>query len=216
MKYQAVLFDLDGTVVDTLQDICNAVNVAMRRFGLPDWDRDTLKHHLGYGVDSLMRRIHPELTEEARAEMLRFYRPWYAAHSGDLSAPFEGILPMMRELKRMGLPLGIVSNKPDSALRPLTDKYFSGLVDYAAGETEGVRKKPCPDMLEIAAREMRVSLRKCLYVGDSEVDIDTSRNAGMDCVCVTWGFRTREELIRSGARTIIDRPEELISFVRSV
>ena len=209
--YDAVFFDLDGTVVDTLQDIVDAVNHTMRRFGLPEYSREQLRPILGYGVGPLMRRIlPPDLPDDRRAALIEYYQGYYALHSGDKSQPFDGVLPMMARLRAEGLKLAILSNKPDAALQPLAQRFFTGLSDLSAGERAGVRRKPDPDMLERAADELGVDLRRCLYVGDSEVDIDTAANAGIDCVCVSWGFRTREALRNAGATVIVDAPEALI------
>lgn len=213
MLYDAIFFDLDGTVIDSLQDIADAVNYTMRHFGFPLWEPQALKPHLGWGVGTLMKRILPQASEARREEILAFYKPYYAVHAGDKSRPFEGVLPMLERLKADGLTLAILSNKPDAAVQPLAEQYFSGLMDLSAGEVEGVRRKPCPDMLEAAARKLGVDLKRCLYVGDSEVDIDTARNAAIDCVCVSWGFRSREQLRAAGAATIIDLPWELVEIV---
>ena len=215
MKYDAIFFDLDGTVIDSLQDIADAVNHTMRRFGLPEHTAQALKPHLGWGVGHLMASILPETSEARREEILAHYRPYYARHAGDHSRPFDGILPMLARLKADGLVLAILSNKPDAAVQPLHERYFSGLVRLSVGELEGVRRKPHPDMVESAARRLGVALERCLYVGDSEVDIDTAKNAGIDCLCVTWGFRDRDALLRAGAKYIVDTPEELIAFVES-
>ena len=210
MKYDAVFFDLDGTVVDTLQDIADAVNHAMRHFALPEFTPQQLKPKLGWGVDTLMKSILPaDMTDDERAGIVAFYRPYYAVHSGDKSRPFDGILPMMDRLRAVGLKLAILSNKPDDAVQPIARRFFTGIVELAVGERSDVRRKPAPDMLKAAAEAMGVDLKRCLYVGDTEVDIETARNAGIDCVCVTWGFRNREELMRAGATVIVDTPEAL-------
>ncbi len=213
MNYDAILFDLDGTVIDSLQDIVDAVNYTMRHFGLPECDAGTLKPHLGWGVGTLMKRWLPHLTDAQRDEVLAFYKPYYAAHAGDKSRPFPGIDDMLRRLRADGLALAIVSNKPDAAVRLLARDWFSDTIGLAVGEVEGVRRKPHPDMLQGAADRLGVRLDRCLYVGDSEVDIETARNANIDCVCVSWGFRTRQQLAQAGARVIIDDPEELTAFV---
>ena len=212
MKYDAIFFDLDGTVIDSLQDIADAVNHTMCHFGLKQWTAEALKPHLGWGVGTLMKRILPEATEARREEILAFYRPYYAVHAGDKSRPFEGVVPMLERLHGDGLPLAILSNKPDAAVQPLARTWFAGLMDLVAGETEAVRRKPEPDMLQAAADALGVDLARCLYVGDSEVDIDTARNAGIDCVCVSWGFRSREQLRAAGAGVIIDTPWELVEI----
>ena len=213
MKYDAIFFDLDGTVVDSLQDIVDAVNHTMRHFQLPERTADELKPHLGWGVGHLMRAILPELPQEKVDEVLDHYRPYYARHAGDKSRPFDGIPGMMERLKASGLLLAILSNKPDAAVQPLARRYFSGLVSLAVGELPNVRRKPHPDMVEAAARHLNVPLASCLYVGDTEVDIDTAKNAGIDCACVTWGFRTRKQLRSAGATVIVDTPEALASYI---
>lgn len=213
MKYDAIFFDLDGTVVDSLQDIADAVNHTMRHFQLPERTADELKPHLGWGVGHLMRAILPELPQEKVDEVLDHYRPYYARHAGDKSRPFDGIPGMMERLKASGLLLAILSNKPDAAVQPLVRRYFSGLVSLAVGELPNVRRKPHPDMVEAAARHLNVPLARCLYVGDTEVDIDTAKNAGIDCACVTWGFRTRKQLRSAGATVIVDTPEALASYI---
>jgi len=215
MKYDAIFFDLDGTVVDSLQDIVDAVNHTMRHFSLPERTPDQLKPHLGWGVDHLMRAILPGHSEAQVEAVLAHYRPYYAQHAGDKSRPFDGILPMMGRMNAAGLVQAILSNKPDAAVQPLAERYFSDVVRLAVGEREGVRRKPHPDMVEAAAARLNVPLRRCLYVGDTEVDIDTAKNAGIDCACVTWGFRTREQLKKAGATVIVDTPEEFEYLVFS-
>ena len=215
MRYDAVFFDLDGTVVDSLQDIADAVNHTMRHFGLPEYTPLQLKPHMGWGVVHLMRSILPEATDALLEQVLAHYRPYYAAHASDKSRPYPGILPALERLQADGLALAILSNKPDAAVQPLAQRFFAALVSLSEGEREGVRRKPCPDMLVSAAQRLNVELNRCLYVGDSEVDIDTASNAGIDCLCVSWGFRSREELLRAGAVNIIDSPDQLVTFVES-
>ena len=214
MKYSAVFFDLDGTVTDTLQNITDAVNHSMRHFGMREFSPATLKPHLGWGVDYLMRKLNPDITEEQVTEILRFYRPYYAQHTTEKVWPYPGVMPMLEQLHRAGIPMAIVSNKPDSAVQPLMERYFRGLIALAIGERPGLARKPEPDMLAYTARELNVELSRCLYVGDTEVDLRTAENTGIDCVCVSWGFRTREELLAAGARHIVSTPRELVSFLQ--
>ena len=213
MNYDAVFFDLDGTVADTLQNITDALNHTMRHFGRREFAPETVKPHLGWGVDYLMRALSPELSAEELDELMRFYRPWYAAHTTDKVCPYPGILPMMERLRQAGLKLAIISNKPDAAVQPFAEGAFRGLLSFAMGELPGIARKPAPDMLRIAADKLGVALSDCLYVGDTEVDLETARNAGMDCVCVSWGFRTREALLRAGAARIADSAEELAQII---
>ena len=213
MRYEAVFFDLDGTVIDTLQNITDAINHTMRHFGLRTFSGEELKPHLGWGVDYLMRKLIPDLSEAQIAQILEYYRPYYAKHTTENTPLYPGILPMMRRLKQQGLPLALISNKPDSAVQPLMDLYFRDLLSFTIGEQPGIARKPAPDMLRLAAETLHVELSRCLYVGDTEVDIQTAENTGIDCVCVTWGFRTREALARAGAVRIADTAEELLRLI---
>lgn len=213
MKYEAVFFDLDGTVIDSLQDIADAANRTFRHFHLPEYEAQALKPFLGWGTAQLMRLAVPQAPDALLQALQAHYAPYYAAHAAVKSRPYPGVLSMMARLKEDGLVLAIVSNKPDAAVQPLAAAFFSDLVALSVGEIQGVRRKPCPDMLEHAAAKLGLDLGRCLYVGDSEVDIDTANNAGIDCVSVTWGFRTREALVRAGAKHIIDAPEQLVAFV---
>ena len=216
MKYDAIMFDMDGTVVDSLQDICDAVNHAMRHYALPEFAPEQIKRFLGYGAWQLLRRTLPaDATDAFVDEVLAYYKPYYAEHTGDKTRPYDGIIPLMERLGSEGLRLAIISNKPDAAVQPLVKSYFADVVRLAVGEREGVRRKPWPDMLEAAARELGVPMERCLYVGDSEVDIETAKNAGIDCAAVSWGFRSTEELKRAGATLIVDSPEELARYIET-
>ena len=216
MNYDAVFFDFDGTVADTLQNITDALNHTMRCFGRREFAVRTVKPHLGWGVDYLMRKLSPEVSEEELDAMLRHYRPYYAAHTTDKVLPYPGILPMLERLQRAGLKNAIISNKPDAAVQPFVEGVFHGLISFAMGELPGIARKPAPDMLVFAADRLGVELPRCVYVGDTEVDIQTAANAGIDCVCVTWGFRTREELLRAGAAQIADNTEELMQMITGI
>ena len=213
MKYRAVFFDLDGTVSDTLQNITNAVNYTMREFGRPEFPTRIVKPHLGWGVDHLMQALIPDITEDELQAIMRFYRPYYAAHTTDAVRPYEGILPMLAQLKQHGLLLAIISNKPDASVQPLMERDFKDLIAFAVGERPEVARKPAPDMLIAAAAQLGVALSECVYVGDTEVDIQTAANTGIDCICVTWGFRTREALRRAGAKQIVDTPQALLQSI---
>lgn len=213
MKYDAVLFDMDGTVVDSLEDICGAVNHAMRHYHLPEYEPAQIAAYLGNGARYLLKCALPaDATEAFLDEVLAYYKPYYAAHTGDKTRPYAGILPMMERMKTAGLRLAIISNKPDAAVQPLVRTYFADLVQLAVGEREGVRRKPSPDMIDAAAEQLGVAKDRCLYVGDSEVDVETAKNAGIDCAAVTWGFRSREQLVNAGAGVIVDSPEELLAL----
>ena len=214
MKYQAVLFDMDGTVLDTLDDLCDSINHSLAEFSLPQVSREHVRQCLGNGAAFLVSHSIPAgSSPELEADVLAFYKPWYDAHCLIKTAPYEGILPMMQSLKEHGLRLAIISNKPDRAVQELSDAFFPGLLELSVGESPSVRRKPAPDTVLTAASQIGLSVDQCVYVGDSEVDLQTARNAGMDCISVTWGFRDEAQLIEAGASVLVRTPEELESLL---
>ena len=215
MKYKAVLYDMDGTVLDTLADLTDAVNVSLRRFGLPEQPAAHVRDVLGNGARRLIMRCLPENTDDKTAEaVLAFYKPYYDAHCREKTMPYPGILSLMQRLHGAGVKQAVVSNKPDAAVKELAELFFGGLVTSAVGESDTVRLKPCPDAVLAAARLMGVEKNECVYVGDSEVDIATARNAGMDCISVAWGFRDEDMLRASGASLIVRSADELYEALR--
>ena len=206
MGCRAVLFDMDGTVLDTLEDLWAAVNVSLGRFGLPEASRDAVRAGLGNGAAHLIACVAPE---ERREEVLAFYKPYYDAHCNIKTRPYPGILPLMARLRARGVKQAIISNKPDPAVQELASFFFPGLLETAVGESERVRVKPNPDAILAAAAEMGVALADCVYVGDSEVDVLAAKNAGLRCVSVCWGFRGEEELKAAGAKHLAHDAGEL-------
>ena len=210
MPYKAVLFDMDGTVLDTLDDLADSVNYSLQHFALPEVSREQVARSLGNGAAYLIRHCVPAGTSEARCdEILAFYKPWYDAHCRIKTRPYDGIMPLMDRLRTAGIRQAIISNKPDSAVQELAEVFFPGLMDVVVGDSPAVRRKPAPDTVLAAAEKMGIPLSACVYIGDTEVDVETARNAGMDCIAVTWGFRTQEQLLAAGAAEIVRRPAEL-------
>ena len=210
MRYKAVLFDMDGTVLDTLDDLADSVNRSLREFGLPEVSRFQVGQSLGNGAKYLIRHCLPEGSDEALCEqVLSFYKPWYDAHCLIKTKPYDGILQLMETLRADGVSQAIISNKPDSAVQELAEAFFPGLMDVVIGESPAVKRKPSPDTVLAAASQMGLMASDCVYIGDTEVDLKTARNAGMDCIPVSWGFRTEEQLRAAGAEEIIRSPEEL-------
>ncbi len=215
MKYKAVLYDMDGTVLDTLDDLTDAVNAALRRFGFAAQPRSHVRKALGNGARRLIMGCLPENVDPAAAEaVLEFYKPYYDAHCREKTAPYPGITALMQRLRDAGVKQAVVSNKPDSAVKELAELFFHGLIESAVGESETVRLKPCPDAVLAAAKLMGVSKDECVYVGDSEVDIETARNAGMDCISVAWGFRNEDMLRAEGASLIVHNADELFEALK--
>ena len=214
MKYDSIVFDLDGTLLDTLEDLADAVNHALASCTDTRRSIDEVRSFVGNGVRLLMIRALPGGEGNPHFEQaFSVFREYYAAHCRDHTRPYPQILELLRELSSRGLKLGIVSNKSDREVKELSRVFFGGLVSSALGERPGVRRKPEPDSLLEAMKELGSPAERTLYVGDSDVDIRTAANAGVPCVSVTWGFRTEEFLRASGASAVIHAPLELLSLV---
>ena len=214
MRYRAVLFDMDGTVLDTLGDLSNAANHVLAEFGFPVRSRTEIAACLGNGAAWLLAHAAPAGTdEETLQRMLRVYQPWYDAHCAILTAPYPGILPMMERLRAAGIKQAVISNKQDSTVKLLAEQHFPGLLEIAVGESATVRRKPNPDAVLAALRHMGVAAEDAIYVGDTEVDLATAKNAGLACATVGWGFRTEEALRTAGAGRIFESADELCAWL---
>ena len=210
MKYKAVLFDMDGTVLDTLGDLAAAVNHTLREFSMPERSIAEVAAALSNGAAYLIAHTVPDGTpKELTDKVLAAYALYYDAHCDILTGPYDGIVPLMEKLRDKGVKLAVISNKQDTAVKPLAEKYFPGLLEIAVGESAEVRRKPNPDAVLAALRHIGVEREDAIYVGDTEVDLQTARNAGMECASVDWGFRTREQLVEIGAEHIFDTVQEL-------
>lgn len=216
LRYDAIIFDLDGTLLDTLDDLMNAVNYALTEMGFFTRSREEVQAFVGNGVAKLMERAVPYGTSpEDVARALDIFKAYYALHSRDKTAPYPGILETLEALRAKGCRLAVVSNKFDAAVKALAEDFFPGLMDLAAGENEagGVPKKPDATMVLQTLAALGVAPDRAVYVGDSDVDLQTAKNAGLPCISVTWGFRDREFLLAHGADTLIDRPGELLERI---
>lgn len=211
---KAVIFDLDGTLLDTLEDLKDATNAALASQGMPQCTLDQVRRYVGNGVRKLMIRAVPDGENNPLFEQtFAAFKEYYGEHCLDHTAPYPDVLNVMKELKAREIKIAIVSNKLDSAVKELNEKFFSEYTSAAIGEMEGVARKPAPDMVEKALREIGVNKSDAVYVGDSDVDIQTAKNSGLDCISVTWGFRDVPFLLEHGAKTMIDKPLELLSHV---
>lgn len=207
---KTVIFDLDGTLLDTLEDLYRATNMALDRHSLPTRTRDEVRMFVGNGVEMLIRRAVPAGTDEGTIRtVLAEFKAIYAAICEDHTAPYAGILDLLTCLRAEGISVAVVSNKFDEATKKLCHKYFGELVEVAVGEHAGVRKKPAPDTVFEALRKLGADAASSLYVGDSDVDIETARAAGMPCISVTWGLRDEDFLLEHGATTLAHTPDEL-------
>ena len=212
--YEAIVFDLDGTLLDTLDDLFDAVNVALKKNGLPLRTKEEVRSFVGNGIVKLMERASGSKENVDKEKLVEDFKNYYGEHCKDKTKPYDGILEALRSLRRMRVKTGVLSNKADFAVKLLAKEYFDGLLDMAAGENEaaGIRKKPAPDALFTAMQSLGTDKTNTLYVGDSEVDIQTAKNAGIACVLVTWGFKDRAFLLENGAEILIDEPKELIKI----
>ena len=211
---KAVIFDLDGTLLNTLQDLCNSTNAALTQFGYPTRTLDEVRSFVGNGVKLLiLRALGIEKPEDCPDfdKVFDAFRAHYAVHSNDCTCAYPGIMELLAKMKEAGAPMAIVSNKLDPAVKQLNEIYFKDFISVAIGENEaaGVKKKPAPDTVYAALRELGVSAEDAVYVGDSEVDIATAKNAGIPCISVTWGFRDRAWLLAHGAEIFCDTPEDV-------
>lgn len=211
---KAVIFDLDGTLLNTLYDLSDAVNCALEKYGQPQRSIEEVREFVGNGIRNLMLRAVPDGDKNPMfEEIFAFFREYYKAHCNIKTAPYEDILALMEELKQRHIKMAIVSNKIDSGVKELNDIHFSKYVDVAIGEREGISRKPAPDSVNEALRILEVDKAHAVYVGDSDVDIKTANNADVRCVSVTWGFRDEDFLKEHGAETLIHRPLELLDYL---
>ncbi|WP_312370700.1 HAD family hydrolase [Lachnoclostridium sp.] len=214
-QIKTVIFDLDGTLLNTLEDLQSSVNATLSTYGYPERSLEEVRQFVGNGVARLMELAVPEqLDSEKSKEVLDNFKLHYAKNCNNKTKPYDGILTLLSDLKNQGYRLAIVSNKFDAAVKDLNQLYFSNYIEVAIGQREGVRKKPYPDTVNIALKELGSCAQEALYIGDSEVDIETAKNAGLRMISVDWGFRKREELIQNGAKIIVEKPEDIIEYLK--
>ena len=213
--YDTYVFDLDGTLLDTLGDLAASVNHAMRQCSMPEHTNDDVRRFVGNGVHVLMERAVPGGAANPLFDRaMSAFREYYLVHSSDTTRPYDGILPMLSELKRRGKRLAVVSNKFCTATEALCRQFFPDTITVAIGENEacGVRRKPAPDTVIEALGRLGADRKGAVYVGDSDVDLLTARNAHLPCISVLWGFRDRRCLEECGATTFANHPEDILSL----
>lgn len=210
LKEHAIIFDLDGTLLNTLDDLHTSVNAAMKTCGFPLRTREEVRRFVGNGVMQLIERCVPN--GQANPLFKKTYgafRMYYAAHCQIKTKPYDGIMQLLGKLRVQNVPVAVVSNKFDAAAKKLCDAYFEGLIPVVIGERDGIRKKPAPDTVLEALSCLHMPAETAIYVGDSEVDIETAQNAGTQIISVSWGFKDRDFLEAHGAKRIVDSAEEL-------
>ena len=210
--FSTYIFDLDGTLIDSIGDLASSCNYALRKYGMGEYSVDEVRMMVGNGVKKLMDRATPDgLANPLFDEVYACFRQHYMVHNLDTTRPYPGITETLAALKGRGKNLAVVSNKFYAATQELVTHFFGDLIHVAIGEREDIRKKPAPDTVMEAMRQLGVGADECVYIGDSDVDIDTARNSGMPCISVLWGFRSKEFLLEHGASRLISSPRELLA-----
>ena len=216
MRIKAIIWDLDGTLLDTLGDLAASTNAALQKNGLPQRSVDEVRRFVGNGIGKLIERAVPQgCPPQTERQVLDDFVAHYAQHSRDTTRPYDGVIAMLDALGAQGVKLGIVSNKIDFAVRELSKAYFGDRLQVAVGDEPSRRRKPAPDSVLEAMRRLGVTAEETVYVGDSDVDVLTARNAGVTCCAVSWGFRPEESLRQAGAQHIAATPQELLATLRS-
>lgn len=214
MKITTILFDMDGTLLDTIEDMADSLNKTMKEFGFPPRTLSEVTSFVGNGAKMLVEKSVPSsASDDVKKEFLHAYQKNYLNNLQNKTKPYDGIMELLKELSHKGYKLGIVSNKPDAGVKSLSHTYFSTYIKTAIGEAPSAKRKPAPDGVYKALEELQSKKEEAVYVGDSEVDILTAKNAGVTYIGVTWGFRSRETLVEEGAVHLIDSPKELIPLL---
>lgn len=199
-----VIFDLDGTILDTLEDLTNSTNYALELYKMPKHSIEDIRNYVGNGIANLIHRaVEPGCDDDKEKMVLDAFKNHYKEHCADCTKPYPGVLDLLKNLKGKGIKTAVVSNKADFAVQNLVDSYFNGLFDYAVGEKRGVNKKPAPDSVFNVLSRLSVESTDVFYVGDSDVDILTAKNANIRMIAVDWGFRSRDFLAENGAKIIV-------------
>ena len=211
MKYNTYIFDLDGTLLDTLQDLANAVNHAMRRMGYPERTVDEVRRFIGNGIRMLIKRAAPQdISSDDYDKTLAIFMAYYLEHIADYTKPYDGIIDVINTLKQKGCKVAVVSNKADEAAKKVVKDFFGDIFDLVVGKMDRFPSMPAPYSVLYVIETLGADKSKCVYSGDSEVDVQTAHNAGLPCVGVTWGNRDVSELIAAGAEYIAEKPSEII------
>lgn len=210
-EYDTYIFDLDGTLLCTLEDLAASTNYALRKNGMPEHSIDEIRMFVGNGVKKLMQRAIPNGENNPKFEQTyALFRQHYLEHNLDTTHPYEGILELLAELKRRGKHLAIVSNKFYTATQELARHFFPETIEVAIGERETIKKKPAPDTVIEALKQLGVTAERAVYIGDSDVDIMTAKNCNLPCISVLWGFRDKNFLIEHGGTTFVHHPKEIL------
>lgn len=213
-EIDTIIFDLDGTLLNTLDDLHACFNEAISKFGYPTRSLEEIRSFVGNGIKKAIKRALPCKVEEAELNnIVNYFREYYKAHMLEFTKPYEGIIELLEELRAKNYKIGVVSNKYDVAVKELCQNYFKDLIMVAVGESDGVRKKPETDGVLKAVKELNSDLEKIIYVGDSDVDIMTAQNVGVECISVLWGFRDEKFLRQHGGKFFAKKPKDIINII---
>lgn len=217
MDIKVIIFDLDGTLLNTLDDLADSTNFALSEFNYPTRSKEEIRTFVGNGVAKLIERAIPDGKNNSNFDKcLEIFKQHYSINKYNKTAPYNDIINLLIELKEKNYKIAVVSNKFDLAVKDLCQKYFPNLIDIAIGENEtaGIKKKPAPDTVKLALNQLELTPDQAIYVGDSDVDILTAKNSNMPCISVAWGFRDKEFLIKNNAQIIINTPKEIIDYLK--
>lgn len=214
MKYKLLIFDMDGTILDTLEDLADATNYALSKHNLPGRTIEEVRSFVGNGIKKLIERAVPEGIDDSVIDsVFNTFTSYYKKHCADKTKAYDGICEVIIKARKYGYKTAVVSNKAEFAVLSLCDDYFKGLFDIAAGDKEGIRIKPSPDMVNYVLDMLSIDRKDAVYIGDSDVDVMTAINSDIDLIAVSWGFRGREFLKKHGAEVVIDEPKELLLWI---
>lgn len=214
MRYKLAIFDMDGTILNTLEDLTDSTNYALRANGMPERTIEEVRGFVGNGIRKLIERAVGEGSDNETTDMVfDCFKEYYRTHCAIKTRPYDGIIDTINALKNKGVMTAVVSNKADFAVQSLCEDYFEGLFDYAVGDKEGQRRKPYPDAVYEVLDRLKVDKADAVYIGDSEVDYMTAKNSGLDVIMVGWGFRDEEFLIAKGAPFVIYDTEDILKLI---
>ncbi len=214
MNYKLAIFDLDGTILDTLDDLADSTNFALTANSLAPRSRDEIRRFVGNGIRLLIERAVPEGTDsETLEKVFSTFKSHYKTHCSIKTAPYGGINELLTKLRSSGCKVAVVSNKADFAVQELCRQYFPDMLDFAVGERENVRRKPAPDSVFESMKALSISSEDSIYIGDSDVDIETAKNAAIPCISVTWGFRDEDFLKAHGASLLVSEPSDIEKLI---
>lgn len=214
-KYTTIIFDLDGTLLNTLEDLTNAVNYVLNKHNFPIRTIDEIQSFVGNGIRKLIERALPHKINDMEFEIaFNEFQNYYGIHCQDATHPYENVIDLLKILRQKKYNIAIISNKSDDKVQVLKDTFFKNLVDIAVGTKDFAKTKPNPESTLSIISFFKSNKENCLFVGDSDVDILTAQNAGIRCISVSWGFKSKDDLIKSGATTIIDNPLQLLDLLK--